>query len=836
MRRYFKPIFLILLCSYATKSISQENLLFNNIVNALDNNSNEKVSEKTYIQTDKDYYITGETIWCKIFLVNATSHFTSEKSKVIYLELLNEAGEVQVQQKLYVLDFGANGAIEIPEEQAQGNYTLRAYTKYMLNEKQLIFHSKKISVSVPKKDIPTKSNKKAQVKSEKTEKKKQEKPLISFYPEGGNLISGIPSFLGVKVTDAKGNGISLQGKIVDDENNVVSIFETYEFGLGRASVNPNINKKHYASILVNGKEEKYPLPNAMQTGYTLGIQNFGNYITLNVASNIKNGLEGIFLIGHIRGRTIFKHIAKTNDSKYSLKLLTSKLEDGVAQFTLFTATGEPVCERLVFIDNPNNDTSLSIKTNSKQYASREKVEVALSLLNKNNDSIKGNFTASVITSANQISNNVTIESWLLLNSDIGANLSNANYFFEEKTDKRKYLLDLLMLTHGWRRFVWKDLLGRNVDEIPSFKPEKGIMVNGTTTSFRNTKKLKPSHVTFSILEKGIYQTEQSTSAIGEFSFGPLLFQDDLAAVIQAKPIKKSKKSRENEFSIHIEDNFPNIIFQEQKKSSDKTIKFDFPEKYLDLAYKKKVADFKSQNPNVIEIEEVVVKAKIKKTRKELVDEAISKITIYGEPDNRVFKDSLGDGGLVSAIDMIRNVAGVRVYGAYPDQEVKIRGLNSIEGTGFPLFLLDGMAIDSLDAQQLTANEIEFVDVLKGPIGAALYGSRGGSGVVAFHSIGAIGIFDDSKAEPSPIFLNLKLKGFSKTREFFSPNYTVSKPRPTRLDYRTTLHWLPDIEVNSIKSSNFSFFTGDVSGNYLIKIEGITEDGQPVNNIKMFTVE
>lgn len=831
MKKYVKLIFILFL---SFNSASQVNPFFNDIVGKLVRYSSLHEPEKTYIQTDKDYYITGENIWYKVFLVNGITHTATQKSNVVYLELFNDVGKILVQQKLFVQDFGANGAIEILENFDQGNYTLRAYTKYMLNEKEVFFHSKEISIRVPENINFVNPNTTTEANSEKTNSETQEKPLISFYPEGGNLVSGIPSILGIKVTDSKGNGIALQGEIIDEENHIISLFESYEFGLGRGYFTPDINKKHYASILVNGKEEKYPLPDVTGKGYTLSTQNYGEYVVLNVESNIENGLDGTMLIGHIRGRTIYKHISKTKDLKYSLKLFTNEIEDGLANFTLFTSLGEPVCERLVFIDNPNNDLILSAKTNSKNYNLREKVSVELDITSEKDYLIKGNLTASVVTSTNQIKDNSSIKSWLLLNSDIGASFPNADYFFEEKTAKRTYLLDLLMLTHGWRRFIWKDVLGRRANKTLPFKPEKGIIIEGRTTSFNNQYHTKPSEVSFSVLEKNIYQSKKTTNSKGEFSFGPFIFQDTLKAIIQAKSIKKFKNNRENELAIYIEDDFPNLSFEKENKSSNKTIKFDFPQKYFEQAYKRKVENFK-YDPKVTQISEVIVNAQRKQTRKEMIDEKLRSFTLYGDADNRIFKDSLAGGSVVSALDMLQNIAGVQVYGAYPDQTVNIRGITSIYGSITPLFLLDGVATDSIVINALTANEIMFVDVLKSAATAAMYGSRGSNGVIAFYTHGPSGI-DDEKEERYPDVINFKINGFSKTREFFSPNYSISEPKHERTDYRTTLHWVPNIDVSNSNSSNFSFYTGDVPGTYLIKIEGIMLDGKPVNAIQSFNVE
>ncbi|MDW5290146.1 TonB-dependent receptor plug domain-containing protein [Formosa sp. PL04] len=836
MTRYLKLIFTVFFLFQSLISTSQENTFFDAILGKLEIYNSKQSPEKTYIQTDKDFYITGETIWFKIFLVNGISHTASYKSNLVYLELLNADDNTVIKQKLFSQDFGTDGAIDIPENFEQGNYKLRAYTKYMLNEEKLVLYSKVISINVPRTTNFVQTNTEEQAKQELTNSETQKKPLISFYPEGGNLVSGIPSVLGIKINDSKGNGIALQGKIIDEDNNTISLFESHEFGLGKANFTPDINKNHYASILVNGNEEKYLLPDVKEKGYTLSTQNFGEYVTLKVASNIQNGLEGTMLIGHIRGRTVYKHIEKKKDLKYSLKLLTSKMEDGVANFTLFTAEGEPVCERLVFINNPDNDINFSVKTNSKRYKSREAISVALNITDKEDKSLQGNFTASVITNSGLSKNSTSIKSWLLLNSDIGGTIPNANYFFEEKTKKRLYLLDALMLTHGWRRFIWKDMLNSKVSKTLDFEPEKGIMVNGKTTSFENEYQPKSALVSFTILDKSMYQAKQPTGYQGKFSFGPFILQDTLEAMILAKPTEIRKKARENDLAIYIEDDFPKPSFNKETKSYIETIKYNFPQKYLEQAYKRKIENFK-YDPKATQLSEVIINAKVKQTREELINEKLRNFTLYGDADNRIFRDSIAIGSVLSAIDLLRNIAGVQITGSYPDQTVNIRGIGSLNGSQDPLFLYDGTPVDYIFINTLLSSEIMFVDVLKGASGAAMYGSRGGNGVVAFYSYTSVleGI-DSKKVERYPNVTNFKINGFSKTREFFSTNYALPEPKHDRADYRTTLHWLPNINISDSDASNFSFYTGDVSGTYLIRIEGITLDGQAISALQSFEIE
>ncbi|HEX2533103.1 MAG TPA: TonB-dependent receptor plug domain-containing protein, partial [Chitinophagaceae bacterium] len=92
------------------------------------------------------------------------------------------------------------------------------------------------------------------------------------------------------------------------------------------------------------------------------------------------------------------------------------------------------------------------------------------------------------------------------------------------------------------------------------------------------------------------------------------------------------------------------------------------------------------------------------------------------------------------------IAGVQVTGASGasmggTQKIKIRGVNSITGGGQPLIVVDGTPISNANfagrnggdfgnlGQDVNPEDIESVNVLKGPTAAALYGLRGQYGVI-----------------------------------------------------------------------------------------------------------
>jgi hypothetical protein len=823
------------LIAFSFLNLPQEYELLEKVKSKLLNYGLTKTPEKTYLHTNKDFYTNGETIWFKTYLVNGISHRTSKKSNVVYVELVNDRDSVVAQRKLFINEIGAAGDIEIGENIEQGNYTLRSYTKYMLNEDVPVVFEKNIPIffqEVRKIASPDQisTTQYMQGFDNNSIDEASVVPNVKFFPEGGHLVKGLPTTLGLEVLDQNGNGVTLKGVIKDSKGKVIEPFESLEFGLGRVGFTPTEDGVYYASVLLNGKEEKFPIPKVLPTGHVLSLKNRDDHILVQVASTKPNGLEGTLLIGHLRGEMIFKRIGNAEDkASYATKIFTKELQDGLAQFTLFSAEGEPISERLIFIDNPSNDAKFTISSSRKVYGPRERVKLNMMLEDENGAPLRGDFSLGVISKSGikeATANN--IKSWLLLDSDLGGTVQKPDYFFADDAKERKFLLDALMLTHGWRRFVWKDMLSEKVDKTPNYSPEKGIMITGKTTRFGNPNKAKETVATLNLYDwPDLINSKQETNAQGAFSFGPFYFNDSIEATVEAyDSVPKWAYKRKN-LSVLVDEQSPKLDSElgKTKRTDRQTI--ELSQEYLRDEYLKKVNDFNYDPKKVTHLDEAVVKEK-KRTRESVLRQLnFTSIRTSGPFTTTVYKHSIPGAEAMSALDLVGRLPGVSVTGPYPTQNVAILniGVNTFIGAD-PLFLVDGNPTNLSFVQAMRANEVSFIDVPRGPE-LTIFGSRGGNGVIALYTND---LYDPNKqnTEEYPGIVNFKIPGFYKAREFYKPDYI--KESPEKPDYRTTLFWKPEITLDEEGKSAIDFFTGDKTGEYWVKVEGLTNDGRPVNGI------
>ncbi len=809
---------------------------FENIFGNLETYKSIKGPEKVYVHTDKDFYTNGETLWFKAYLVDGVDHLPSGKSKVVYVELLDQKDSIVAQRKLYTDSLGASGDILLDKKLKEGTYLLRSYTKYMLNETNPILFEKEVRVWYQSLNpLETISGTSETIGNNEAMDEKLNtlsgniQPVLNFYPEGGNLVAGLESIVGLKATDGKGNGVELEGHIADEEGKVITRFRTYKFGLGKTRFIPEKGKTYIAEI--SGTQgAQFVLPKVLDSGYTLSVKNNNDHVVLEMTSNVESGLEGVLLLGHMRGNTFFKYIEKSREKKsHSTKLIYKDLQDGVAHFTLFTPDGKPICERLTFINNRDNDISLKLQPKKIKYNTRENVLVDVMLTDKMDKPVEGDFSLNVVNKNSKMDGvqPASIESWLLLDSDLGATVEDPNYFFiEGHKEKKRYMLDALMLTHGWRRFLWTDFIKNEVQKKPLYQPEKGIMISGKTTAVGSKLATKPAMVTLNILENGIFQEKQETSGLGEFSFGPFIFNDSIKTVIQTSNIAKgSGKPKKNNLAVHIDSPVfsPSIKRLPNKETNE--LDLIIAEDFLKDSKERRRLDFK-YDPLSVELDAIEITVK-KKTRQEIVAEELNQLTSYGTPSDRVFTDSIPGMEAASAIDLLTRVGGVQIRGAYPNQRIVIRGASSFMASTDPLFLINGNPVPADVFSALQASEISFIDVLKGS-DAAFYGTRGTNGVVAAYTYHSNSLLNYKNQYPG--VANFYAPGFYSARVFYTPNYSVKKETHKKPDYRSTLYWNPYVTKREV-----SFFTGDNQGVYIINLEGLTKAGQPVKAYCEFEV-
>lgn len=822
--------FSILIISFLCLAFSANDGLRTLIINKLDKYTTTQYPEKIYIQTDKPYYTAGESIWFSTYLVNGVTHKKSEKSKVIYVELINEKGSVISERKLFAENISIAGDFKLPIDLKDGTYLLRAFTNYMRNQPREYFFKKEIPIFSINTDLET-------TKSDTSKlTKNEELPDIGFYPEGGYLITGINTKVAVKIKDAELSSSPIIGIIEDTDGNKITDFKTYEFGLGSFYITPQPGKEYRAVISFDDENILYPLPAPISEGFVLNTSINDKEVIINVTTNKDEGLKDILIIGQQRGLSAFDYTQEKNTNTMILKIPRKDLVEGVLDIVLFNNSKKPVAERLVYIEKKKKIVVSVKKTNGTSTGLRDRVNMEIEVKDKSGKRIPSTLSLS-ITDAELIKPDETaenIKTYLLLNSDLKGHIKSPNYFFTKgDTIKKNQQLDLIMLTHGWSRFIWQEFLENTSKQ--EFKPENGIYFTGHTLNAKPPFQNKSSETKLTFRKKGFYQETQKTDKNGRFSYGPFVFTDTISVFMQAGESLSTENPNYSDTNIMLDPQAqkPTIIPDRISNPFNQSIEIENVSNYIKKTKSKVFNDFRFDTDREL-LDEVKLKGKVK-TKEEVAEIKREKRTRMFAPSHRIVVDEMGQQGAGNFLELIGNVSGIRIGRKYDPNDpgtsqnilVTLRGLE-------PAYYVDDVEVDLGYAKAIHQADIDFIDIMNTGHASASYGLKA-QGIIAIYT--KQGYRDGANiTDKKPGSINFKLEGFYTAREFYAPDYSLIDRNRSRPDNRSTLYWNPKIVTQTFQTSNITFYTSDNKGKFQIEIEGITDAGIPIHSVSYLEVE
>jgi TonB-dependent SusC/RagA subfamily outer membrane receptor len=791
--------------------INDEDLL-KKIVSYLEKFNLEYPQEKAYLHLDKPYYSAGESLWFKAYLTEGMTNFPDTISVPLYVELIdNQAGKL-IDQRIIKLEGGFGyGDFQLADSLRAGFYRLRAYTSWMRNFDEELMFTKDFKVYRAGEEPPVKLN--------------AQDIDFQFFPEGGYLVEGIESRLAFKAADATGKGIPISGYLLSTEGDTVMNFQSEHLGMGFFRFKPEAGKSYYADIKYqNIYNKRFEIPEVKKQGYTLAVDNTSNktLVRVFITNNTTNPNAQMLLIGQSRGVALYAGKAQTGKKMSFISIPKDKFPAGVVQFTLFDESLKPQCERVVFME-PTKQLNISIKPDKDSYKTREKTNLDIEVKDNEGKPVEGNFSLVVSDSKQikEVPNDETILTYLLLSSDVKGKIEQPNYYFDKSNKNAGYYLDILMLAQGWRRFKWEDVIKETLPKT-NYVLENGLTVTGEAV--RQNGKAFEKPVNLSLMIKPTNQDIPPLFGMGEagkdgtFAFYGLDFRDSCKILVQAVAGQNNRNTK--------------ITIDNEIHPKIKIVKIPYGIVEID---EKELADYLKRTRDALELEkrlkfekaialsEITVKAKREKEEKD------SRV-IYGAADATVV---VGENtyGALNVFDLLRGrVAGVQVGGDPFNPTIQIRGISSISLSSEPLFLLDGVPITKESILSINVNDVEKIDVLKGP-SASMYGSQGSNGVISVLTKRGNSNYDWNKDEAFGIKVAARM-GYATSREFFVPKYDQDLPENVRPDYRSTVFWAPMIKTDKEGKAKVSYFNTDAETTMKISIEGLSLSGIPAANNKV----
>ncbi len=289
---------------------------------------------------------------------------------------------------------------------------------------------------------------------------------IQFMAEGGDLIYGTENKLAFKALDEFGKAADISGKLIDNSGKEIIFFESFHKGMGAFIFTPEKGKNYSVKITNPSKITKpYNLPKILENALGLRVlQQEKDKLNLSIYSPIAQTVQ---VVGHLGGKLERVFYLEVNKGENKLIIPTDNMAVGILKLTLFDQNLKSHAERLVFV-NKDRKINVNITTDKNKYLPREDVQLKIEVTDELGKGVEGDFSLAVVddqihTFADDKQDNIL--SYLLMTSELKGTVDEPNFYFDEKEEKADQAIDYVMLTHGWSRFEWRDILSYSKNDI-----------------------------------------------------------------------------------------------------------------------------------------------------------------------------------------------------------------------------------------------------------------------------------------------------------------------------------------------------------------------------------
>ncbi|WP_394749785.1 hypothetical protein [Spongiimicrobium salis] len=781
--------------------------------------------ETVFLHSNKSAYVVGEDIWFKGYVYNRQKAKPFKETSNIYIGIYDSLGQ-PLHKKLFRSKEGFfKGNIKIDSTYVNGAYYVKAYTNWMKNFKEDDAYVQKIRIY-----------NKSQIQTSASEDIVYD---VQFLPEGGNVILGIPNTIGVKVTDQYGYGKKIkEGVILTQEEIIVKQFKNNELGLGKFKITPYPGEQYKVRItFLDGSEGTYALPKIYKEGINITLQNTSKdmltlIINTNAETRDKIGNRSFDLLVHRDGAYKKIPIDFAQDrTNVSLLLKKELLHKGMNVITLFDDLGVPVLERLFFNAHGVDFPDVAIAATE---VNSDSLELKLKINGKTQD-LK-NLSVSVLP-RNTLSyrHPDNILSTFYLKPYLRGFVEKPMHYFQDFNAKKELKLDLLLLTQGWSKYQWTDILNTPVQETHSF--EQGVRFDGIIRS-----KVRKGEKVFL---KGTRNHTSQHLNIENSKFAVVNYFPEKGESIRIALNKKyggyRKPDIEMAMNIAMEMDTLSYIWADDKAL--KVEEYDIPSSFSFVL-----------EDNTIELNEVTVVEKKKKNElsqtnvfvPKFLKNKVTEITPEIAWNRPLFSDILRANGYqvreslqFSAFDPQDPQSG---SSANSRVDIRLRTKQSFTNAKSPqpIIYINGVRLTLFDElYRFPTSKIESYYIEKS---GASEGSRGAGGVIRIFTrrdseVESVFAQDDAARRFGDVaegkYFEYKItEGFETEKEFYAPKYSTYKN--DAFENFGVVHWTPKLVTNEKGEASFKIVNTGIK-ELSFFIEGMGKDGSLLSVAKHIKV-
>lgn len=766
------PVFILLLCFIGW---------------AQDKSSTSDELEKTYLEyiniprevifvhLNKGLYVKGEALAFNAYVFEKQTKQLSESTTTLYCEILdNDQNRVGVKM-LKVVNGTVSNQFDISEEYKPGTYTFKAYTNWLRNFPENNHFEANFTV-VDREEL-----------NNNYEYNEVENIDAQFLPEGGHLLEGVINTVGVVVKKENGRAFKNASGYILENDKKITEFYTNHLGIGILTMKPKLGVNYKAVLKLTNHNVEFDFPIVRERGVSLAVNSEDQIIIqLNTNESTLESIKGnTYKVMVHNGSKSFVIDTQLEDYKTILIIDKDQLDEGIQIITVFNEKNVPILERLLFIHKEKNRAYVSKATVSKRRT--DSVFFNLEFANIINDSTGySKLSVSILPQETlAYEENSDIYSQIYLKPYVKGEIEKAPYYFNKINRKKKYELDLLLLTQGWSSYSWDSIFKK--DQQIKYVFETGITAR-LEIKKRNHRKFmihKLQHTNLDVIEipkneesfkvNGLFPKEKEQLLLSYINSSGKIKRTSLNAYFSPSSIPSFNKSSDLGFAI-----LP-------------TIKVDSEPFFEDAE----------------ELETIVINA-------DKIRERNLKNTSRGTVD--YFNDFKRNSTQLVTYLSNRGYRTSNYNGQFILEDPR-RSSN-----GPPIIVIDGAIYrDTSVLINFTFDQVDYIEIFRNGTGAPQYKRPNQGDVIKITTNPKLRrkISLDRISEFSfPIH-------YSSNKEFYKPKYSLINS--DFYNYYAVYDWKEELSISNSNNVNFSCrYNGSQA--FKLIIEGVTSNGQLIHEV------
>ncbi len=746
--------------------------------------------ERIYLATDRDYYVAGEKLFFNLWLIREESR-RSPQSRYAYLAL-RQNGQVVERLTLQVRNGQSAGSLYLQDTLSTGSYEILAYTNWMRNQGEPSFFKSEIFIA---------NRFDRELTAIEPPIATDEEINVRFDPEGGRLLAGQKN----RVLVWTGGGVDASHRaflLLDSEKDTLLSTRMNHHGFASFYIHPEADTAYH--LLMDGSPREHPLPPAEEKGLTLLVEESGRDIMIRLHTAPSDPQGGMVSVRHGEETLLQQAFSTDSLGRTSIYLSHEDFAPGLLIVEASQGRGGSKAQRHWYA-GPTTQAGIGLRL-SESFGKRDKLELAISTPRERGEwqlTVSARQLASVRdyrpTAATSLRN-------MLLEEEFRMQPCQVEALFGHMNDKE---MNEFLIAYP-EMHPPEALEANSSGGNGRFMETEGLVVSGRLHRPGDGQALKDVRVLLNTPDTLVNMLYTYTDDQGDFHFLLSDYYRDRELFFSVDPA-----SYEGAHRISLYDKF------DIRMPARITAHRDH--------WRRRAFINKSQDAVSVQIG----------FETDWTTEALMQFyrtarppTVYHRPNITVHTDEY------LPLDNLREIARElvpvwRIRGSEENpQAILVCGNSGNQIASPPVFFVDGIISHDLNSlMYMGSAEIDKVEVHNFNW---VHGDM--------HFPGIVGLFTKEGEYQqvlgnSPEHARIFHESYRHHRRFSPPEYSSdSRITPDSPDMRQLLFWEPELYLQGGQEEVIHFYTGDISGSFLLTIEGLGPDGAPVYHSRIIEVK